>query len=197
MSDTRLCYHCGEVKPVAEFSIDRRSRGGYQGKCKACVREYRVQHIEEIRIKKAQYYQEHREEIIRSVTAYSEEHHEETLARVARYAEKYPDRVRGYKRKYIESENGKNHRAVVKRRRRVNGGYSLEVNDMVYVKDEYGGYCPYCNQKIDDGHIDHIVPVIKGGTNDRDNLVYCCATCNMSKGSKSLLEFMIYRAMAA
>lgn len=33
-------------------------------------------------------------------------------------------------------------------------------------------------------HIDHVLPVSKGGGNNPSNLVRSCATCNMSKGNK-------------
>jgi len=33
-------------------------------------------------------------------------------------------------------------------------------------------------------HIDHIFPVCKGGTDDIENLVPSCSTCNHEKGAK-------------
>lgn len=33
--------------------------------------------------------------------------------------------------------------------------------------------------------VDHVKPVVRGGTNDPDNLVPCCRRCNSSKGAKS------------
>jgi 5-methylcytosine-specific restriction endonuclease McrA len=33
-------------------------------------------------------------------------------------------------------------------------------------------------------HIDHVIPLAGGGTNDLDNLVLACIFCNTSKGAK-------------
>ena len=48
----------------------------------------------------------------------------------------------------------------------------------------------YCG--ITDGpfHVDHIVPRVKGGPDTLDNLVVACASCNLSKGSKSVAEWL-------
>jgi len=37
--------------------------------------------------------------------------------------------------------------------------------------------------------VDHVVPLIHGGTNYQENLVPCCRPCNSSKGDKSLNEW--------
>lgn len=37
-------------------------------------------------------------------------------------------------------------------------------------------------------HIDHIVAVAQGGTNDQDNLVTACQACNIGKGAKDLKQ---------
>ena len=48
--------------------------------------------------------------------------------------------------------------------------------------------CFYCGAKAGDVelHIDHVVPVSKGGTNDFDNLVPACKPCNSGKLAKLL-----------
>lgn len=53
-----------------------------------------------------------------------------------------------------------------------------------------GQRCAYCG--ADDGpfHFEHIYPVAKGGTNDAANLVLACAPCNLSKGDKTLAEWI-------
>lgn len=44
-------------------------------------------------------------------------------------------------------------------------------------------------------HVDHIVPLIAGGSNDRSNLQILCQPCNNSKSSKDQIEFMQSRGM--
>jgi len=59
----------------------------------------------------------------------------------------------------------------------------------LYVRDE--GICRECRMTLDrEGpwHIDHIVPVVAGGTNDDANLRLTCAPCNLRKGAKTISE---------
>jgi hypothetical protein len=48
--------------------------------------------------------------------------------------------------------------------------------------------CQYCGSHPPQVilHVDHIVAVAEGGTNDNDNLVTACADCNLGKGVRSL-----------
>lgn len=47
------------------------------------------------------------------------------------------------------------------------------------------GRCAYCRKRLRGTyHVDHIVPVALGGTNDRRNLQITCATCNQNKNDK-------------
>jgi len=39
-------------------------------------------------------------------------------------------------------------------------------------------------------HIDHAVPLSKGGTNDIDNLVFACTRCNSRKGAKTCEDYI-------
>ena len=53
-----------------------------------------------------------------------------------------------------------------------------------------GNICYYCGCEIQDKKtIDHKTPVIKGGTNENDNLVLSCLHCNTQKGSKTEDEY--------
>lgn len=49
--------------------------------------------------------------------------------------------------------------------------------------------CVYCGTKKD-LQLEHITPVAKGGTNAFDNLAMACGSCNRSKYTKTLLQFI-------
>ena len=50
---------------------------------------------------------------------------------------------------------------------------------------EQDNKCVYCGKDLSEGyHMDHIVPLSKGGTNWPDNLQILCPTCNLVKNGK-------------
>ena len=56
------------------------------------------------------------------------------------------------------------------------------------IRERDGHRCMKCGKKIgrgQDWHIDHIIPISKGGAEwDMNNLELSCAPCNLSKGAK-------------
>jgi 5-methylcytosine-specific restriction endonuclease McrA len=71
---------------------------------------------------------------------------------------------------------------------------------MQALAQEEGRWCHYCRddlnwpweQEVFDhttASIDHVVPRSKGGTDDFDNLVLACPSCNSSKGTRDYDEF--------
>lgn len=54
--------------------------------------------------------------------------------------------------------------------------------------------CAYCGGRA--GEIDHIHPRSEGGANHWENYAAICATCNASKGAKSVLGFLGWRRAA-
>lgn len=51
--------------------------------------------------------------------------------------------------------------------------------------------CRYCGVAVNlrTAHVDHVVPRVKGGSDDAANLAASCRHCNLSKGPKSLEEW--------
>ena len=54
------------------------------------------------------------------------------------------------------------------------------------VVDRDGFKCQYCGATpgTSELHVDHIVPVCQGGTNEESNLITSCKTCNFGKSGK-------------
>lgn len=53
----------------------------------------------------------------------------------------------------------------------------------------YGDRCAYCDGAFE--HVDHVIPLSRGGTNWPANLRPACRSCNTSKGARSLQDFLI------
>lgn len=61
----------------------------------------------------------------------------------------------------------------------------------VYTKDDVrdllatqGRFCRYCQSPLKKFHVDHFIPLARGGSNWPSNLVLSCPSCNYSKGGK-------------
>ena len=54
------------------------------------------------------------------------------------------------------------------------------------IRKRDGGVCQYTGKKINanQGNIDHVIPVSRGGANTWNNLVYCNKEINTKKGNK-------------
>jgi hypothetical protein len=49
--------------------------------------------------------------------------------------------------------------------------------------------CYYCNEIVSNGHVDHLVPLSRGGSDDLTNLVWACPSCNAAKSDMTAKEF--------
>jgi HNH endonuclease len=58
----------------------------------------------------------------------------------------------------------------------------LAVRDAVVLRDR--GRCRYCGHRARPIHLDHVVPVSKGGGDEISNLVVACVSCNYRKADQ-------------
>jgi 5-methylcytosine-specific restriction endonuclease McrA len=52
--------------------------------------------------------------------------------------------------------------------------------------------CFYCGAGSE--HLDHVIPIAKGGRHSIGNLVQSCQTCNLSKNAKTIMEWRVWQA---
>lgn len=77
-------------------------------------------------------------------------------------------------------------RAVCARRRarKLAAPGSFNADDLASILKAQKHRCWWCNRKLTKYHADHLIPLARGGTNGRENIVASCPACNMKKGSK-------------
>lgn len=142
---------------------------------------------------------EHRESTAEKNKAWRVENEDVLKIKRLAYIAENPDLIREQRRRY--QENNKESRRILyannkAKRRGAEGKFTKD--DIARIFSEQDGACYWCGCSLADGyHVDHFIPVAKGGTNWPDNLVLACPVCNTSRGAKSAEEFREYLAFIA
>jgi 5-methylcytosine-specific restriction endonuclease McrA len=92
------------------------------------------------------------------------------------------ERARSWNRRNPDHKNAmtRNRRAKI---RGADGEHSKQ--DIAALFAEQAAQCAVCRCDIAYGyHVDHIMPVSRGGRNDKSNLQLLCASCNLRKGAR-------------
>lgn len=98
----------------------------------------------------------------------------------------HPDRKRESDKHYRENNYeavSKRKRAYTHRKRSANGSFTQSDIDLLFKTQK--GKCWWCGKKLGKTyHIDHRIPLSRGGSNNPENLCLTCPKCNLSKSDK-------------
>jgi 5-methylcytosine-specific restriction endonuclease McrA len=74
------------------------------------------------------------------------------------------------------------------RRRAKSYGVRSEPYSRTTILARWGNSCAYCGSRA--AHLDHVHPLSRGGEDIESNILPACEHCNLSKGAKSLAEWV-------
>ena len=81
------------------------------------------------------------------------------------------------------------------RKKNAQGKYT--ITDVRAMYDSQSGKCTNCKCDLLNGyHVDHMVPLSRGGSNWPHNLQLLCPPCNLSKGALTMEEFTARKVIA-
>ena len=105
-----------------------------------------------------------------------------------RWKNKNLERRREISREW-ERNNPENSDRRRKRKLNAKGSHTIEQRILKYIF--WGEKCAYCKKELNFKkiHWDHVIPLVRGGTNFISNMRPACGFCNASKGSKPLFEW--------
>jgi 5-methylcytosine-specific restriction endonuclease McrA len=176
----KLCPKCARTLSVAEFGKDRKRSDGLKVWCKECHNAGTRAHYRRDPQKKLaankEWFAAHPDETRAYVRAYQKRNPEKTIANFKQWRAKNPDTVLTWAKNCYAKRKG------------AEGSYKRA--DVLELYAEQEGLCPYCRVALSDTyHVDHIMPLARGGTNYRSNIQLTCATCNLRKHAKDPAEF--------
>ena len=194
------CSRCGEVKEFDLFPRNAASPDGRYSLCKACTKEskaaYRLRPevIERERARLAKSYADNRVVLLEKRKVRYIQNKPAERERQRRWLSENIEKQRKSCRDWAKN-NPEKMRAIVARRRAllVGSGGRYTKDDISEMKLKQGNQCACCGFALIDFHVDHVIPLTKGGTNWPDNLQLLCPPCNRSKGNKLPHEFIEYR----
>jgi len=194
----KLCAACKQALPISQFFRNSRMADGYRSSCKPCVsainRASVLRHHEKRKAEKREVYQanKHTPEYQAYVKAYQEATREQKRAYDRAYAKlntvMINERAKAWTKRNPEKRRAISHNYAHKRRNWTVAGISSA--DLAEWTAAQKKVCYWCGTKCAKlFHIDHYVPLSKGGAHEAHNLVIACAPCNLKKNAKDPFDF--------
>jgi len=111
---------------------------------------------------------------------------EKAAAQSRRFRKAHPEKGRALSRRWVQANPEAARAMKIRRRaRKANAPGDICALDIKAVFERDGDQCLACGA-TEHLSIDHIVPLVKGGTNLRDNLQTLCRSCNSVKHDKTI-----------
>ena len=162
----RECLGCGEWKPLDEF-FRKETGDGYVRRCRAC---YAVNNTKVVR----SWREENREKYL-----------EQNRDSVDRWREKYPERREEMSRRDYERHRDRYYVHNRARRARLKEAEVFEISEKD-LRRIMSQPCAHCGGGSE--HLDHIIPLARGGSHSVGNLQGLCAACNGKKRDRLEVE---------
>ncbi|MFJ4727183.1 HNH endonuclease [Streptomyces diastaticus] len=202
---TKTCTKCGETKALEEFGKQATGRLGRRARCKPCMAAAERERYTDPAAKATSRERNRRwcEANAEARLDYYRRYHAANAGARREYSRRWreanADAMRGYQREYRQRPETKaSNRLAAHRRRAILHGAETDnhtMADLLSYWDSEGIYmCVDCGGPLDDDYeIDHVMPLIRGGTDTVDNKVPLCVPCHATKLDRCPYEFYASR----
>lgn len=197
IDNQKQCSKCKEWKPATNefFSIRKAGLFGLNSQCKRCSNEINRKWYEanperkkETGYKWREANPERKKENDRKWSQANSQRQKE-IAR--KWNQSNPERVKENARKWLEANPKKISEYMHKRRAREANAAGTATAEQIKARFQFHeNRCYYCGDNKSGLHVEHRIPLSRGGSNWPANIVPACPTCNRTKHTKTEKEFL-------
>ena len=168
----KRCWDCKTDQPPSNFHRSRREWDGLNRRCKSCA----------AKVKDAAYLARTKERRAATQKAWNERHPGRTTEIMREWRARNPERSKELGRLWQQAHL-EIFRDRARRRRAMQRSVPHELVERSVVWERDGGICGICHLPADlnDWHLDHVVPLVKGGPHTYANTQVSHPLCNMRK----------------
>jgi 5-methylcytosine-specific restriction endonuclease McrA len=178
--------------PEVRRAYNKRYRANHLEELNAYGREYHAANREKENADSKRYRDTHLKQQRAKEATYNLTHHKERRVYGKKYRVEHREKRRVYDKGYPQTLRGKD----VKRQKDRKYKHQHRAAGILDVRSFYARcaelewYCQLCGKKLtkENVTIDHIIPISRGGTNDKDNLQPLCSSCNSYKNTRLMEE---------
>lgn len=211
----KVCCTCKKTLCNSCFCKNKNNADKLSSQCRKCAKIYREknknkkykstllenrreyynnnkQHINGLKRQNRSSNSELREKDINRSKEYYKNNKKELQYKMKLYYQNNKESIKLYQKKY--REENKEYLLQKNRARSLKITNTINQVDIDNLISNYNSMCAYCGILVVKGnnlHIDHVTPLSREGAHNINNLVPSCQTCNLQKGSKTGLEFIL------
>jgi 5-methylcytosine-specific restriction endonuclease McrA len=166
-NNTKTCKKCQKEKTFDNFYKSPKGALGLQSYCIPC----------------------HKEKTYEWIKNNPEKYKAINKKNGSKWAKNNPEKNREKVNQWAKDNPEKVSNKYHKRKATLNKNESFYVSDD-FMKNLYKSNCINCNNS-ENIEADHIIPISRGGIHGESNLQPLCKSCNTSKGSKTMTEWLL------
>lgn len=209
---TKICTKCSKRKRISLFYRNKLSADDLSSTCKRCslartkvwkkanpdkvrqhARDWAIRNPEKNREKSRIWARKNLNRSRKKARDWSIANPERVKKNYKKWKKSNPDRLKLIQARY-EAKNPEAARERVRKRR------ALKKSSLGWLPPfpegilfgQQAGLCLYCNADLEQSgwHMEHKIPLSRGGEHDWENVCLSCPSCNLTKNTKTSEEFM-------
>jgi len=186
----KFCNSCSSNKTSSNFTKNIYQIDGLSKSCKRCQSKYYTDNRERLLNNNLRSQQKHKSKNNLRKMLWAIKNKLKVRKTNQLYYKKNIDKITEYNQKWVKknvlANRNKGHR--YRARKKNNTIQQFTKQQLEQRMSIFGFRCAYCGGSFD--HIDHVIPLSKGGKHCLSNLRPACKKCNQEKHNKSLSEWL-------